>query len=740
MRRSRPTARLVALLPALTVVITGSGAVMQSPVVPTRTTGPDPVLQTFGLTESRMRLTSESQTKDQNAAARSTEGRAARAPRTAELARRSTAPFSLVGVTWADPHSAPQGAIEVRTRRLGTTTWSSWRLLETDNPDASAGGPGVRGSSDPLWVGPSDGVQARMIATGEAALPAGLRVDLINPDAPETDTPQAMTPVAQETRQEKAQEERHEKAQEKRHRKAQEKRYEKAQEKPKGTGDAPVVLPVRPVPRLVTRSAWGADEKIVKEPPEYTGAVHIVFVHHTATGNGYDCADSASIVRGIERFHVKSKGWNDIGYNFLVDKCGRIFEGRGGGVHRSVLGAHTLGFNANASAVAVIGDYRSTAIPAAARASVAQLAAYKLGAWSNPPLGKVGLVSGGSDRFPAGRTALLNRIAGHRDTGRTECPGNALYAQLPAIRASAGAAPAGLRYRKVNGASAYGGKFYTKGPAGPAWDLTTPTRMMDRFEVWVDGRLSAAAPSGHRQVAVQLEPGEHKVTVRAVHLSGKVATTSAEVIVDPVAPEFSEPPLVALREGTVGATAPVRVGWAATDTSGLKSVRVTGADTTSLSGGTRQHTATARLGDPATWAVTATDRAGNSSSDSVTRTPVLLTEAEATRTGTWRAVRDQGFLGGEAVAGAAAGASLSWTFTGSSAAVVASRTATSGRVRIYLDEEFQGIVDLRSESAGNGRAVWTRSWRTSGTHTVRVQAEGTSGRPSVVLDGLVYLR
>jgi hypothetical protein len=701
--RTRTTARLAAATPAIAVAIAGAGVALQAPVAPAETPGARPVLQTFALAEPGMRLVS---------------ARSAPAPRTAELARRATAPFSLVGVTWADPRSVPQGAIEVRSRRLGTGIWSSWQLLETDNPDASAGdpggGPGVRGSSDPLWVGPSDGVQARVVADGGAALPAGLRVDLINPDAPEM-APAAVTKRAEPDGRKKG-------------------------EKADPAAEAPVVLPVRPVPRLVTRSGWGADEAIVEEPPEYTGAVHIVFVHHTASGNGYDCTQSAGIVRGIERFHVKSKGWNDIGYNFLVDKCGRIFEGRGGGVHRSVLGAHTLGFNANASAVAVIGDYRSTGIPAAARASVAQLAAYKLGAWSNPPLGKVGLVSGGSDRFPAGRTALLNRISGHRDTGRTECPGNALYAQLPAIRAAAGAAPAGLRYRGVNGATAYGGKYYTKGGAGPAWDLTTPTRMMDRFEVWVDGRLSAAAPSGHRQAAVRLEPGVHKVVVKAVHLSGKIATAATEVIVDPAAPEFSETPLVALREGTVGATAPVRVGWAATDTSGLKSVRVRGAGTADLSGGTRQYTATARLGDPATWAVTATDRAGNSASGSVTRTPVLLTEAEATRTGTWRAVRDPGYLGGEAVAGSAAGASMTWTFTGSSAAVVASRTAASGRVRIYVDEEFQGIVDLRSAAERDGQAVWARSWRGSGTHTVRVQAEGSSGRPTVVLDGLVYLR
>ncbi|MEU8657103.1 peptidoglycan recognition protein family protein [Actinoplanes philippinensis] len=744
MRRVRTTARLAAALvaatPAIAVVIAGAEVAVRAPGDTAGMARTEPVLQTFDLAESGMRLASARSGTAPRAAGLARE---ASTPRTAELARRTTAPFSLVGVTWADPDSEPKGAIEVRTRRLGADTWSSWRLLETDNPDASDGGPGVRGSSDPLWVGPSDGVQARMIATGGAALPTGLRVDLINPDAPETEQPVRMAPAAES----------HEAAAAARSgetttmagrdgtgRKGKRPKTGRGSDNPGKAADEPVVLPVRPVPRLVTRAGWGADEAIVKEPPMYTGAVHIVFVHHTASGNGYDCAESASIVRGIERFHVKSKGWNDIGYNFLVDKCGRIFEGRAGGVHRSVLGAHTLGFNANASAVAVIGDYRSAPIPAAARASVAQLAAYKLGAWSNPPLGKVGLVSGGSDRFPAGRTALLNRISGHRDTGRTECPGNALYGQLTAIRAAAGAAPAGLRMRGVNGAAVYDGKYYTRGAAGPAWDLSTPTRMMDRFEVLVDGRLSAAAPSGHRQAAVRLEPGEHKVTVKAVHLSGKVATAAAEVVVDPVAPEFGESPLVTLREGAVGVSAPIRLGWAATDTSGLKSVRVRGAVSENLSGGTRRFAGTARLGDPSTWAVTATDRAGNSASTTVTRTAVLSTEAGATRTGTWRTVRDQRYLGGEAVAGSTAGASLTWTFTGTSAAVVASRTAASGRVRIYVDGEFQGIVDLRSANERHGQAVWTRSWRGSATHTVRVQAEGSTGRPSVVLDGLVYLR
>ncbi|GGM98391.1 hypothetical protein FHR83_000336 [Actinoplanes campanulatus] len=697
MRRNRLTARLVAALMAATpaVAVATTGGTAANPPTPA-----EPVLQTFALTvhraeaAGRMRLVA-----DRGGA------------RTAELARRATEPFSLVGVTWSDPKAVPAGAIEVRTRGAATGRWTSWQRLETDNPDASAGAGGsdVRGASDPLWVGPSDGVQARVIG---AVLPTGLRVDLINPDARETTTASgvaARVPAAG-----------------------------RAAGRAERAGVASkVALPLRPVPRMVTRAGWRADESIVEEPPEYTGAVQVMFVHHTATGNGYGCAQSAGIVRGIEGYHVRSKGWNDIGYNFLVDKCGQIFEGRAGGVHRSVLGAHTLGFNANASAIAVIGDYGSVAVPARARAAVAQVAAYKLGAGRNSALGRVRLVSTGSDRYPAGKAAVLYRISGHRDTGRTECPGNSLYALLPSIRRMAGAAPSGLRYRGVNQANRRAGRYYTKGPAGPAWDLDTPTRMLDRFEVWVDGRLAAAVPGGHRQAPVRLTPGEHLVTVKAVHLSGRIATTSAKVVADAVAPAFTRAPLVSLREGAVGATAPVRVDWGLSDTSGVRSVRVSGE---TLTGAARGITDTVRLGAPETWSVSVTDQAGNTRNGAVTRTPVVLTEAGAPRTGTWRTVRDRGHLGGAAGAASAAGSSLTWRFTGSSVALLAARTAMSGRVRVYLDGAFQGVVDLRSGEPQYRRSVWTRTWRSSGTHTVRVRAEGTTGRPSVVLDGLVYLR
>src|SRR5690606_17772143 len=98
--------------------------------------------------------------------------------------------------------------------------------------------------------------------------------------------------------------------------------------------------------------------------------VQVMFVHHTAGTNSYSCRDSARIVRGIQGYHVRGNGWNDIGYNFLVDKCGNLFEGRKGGVNRAVLGAHTMGFNSHSSAVAVLGNYNARTVPAVVRTAI----------------------------------------------------------------------------------------------------------------------------------------------------------------------------------------------------------------------------------------------------------------------------------------------------------------------------------------------------------------------------------
>ncbi|WP_374209166.1 N-acetylmuramoyl-L-alanine amidase [Kitasatospora sp. A2-31] len=97
-----------------------------------------------------------------------------------------------------------------------------------------------------------------------------------------------------------------------------------------------------PRPGIVTRAGWGADESLRDPGFVYTGQVRAVFVHHTATATDYSCSDAPQMIRAIYQYHVQSNGWRDIGYNFLVDRCGTIYEGRAGGVDQPVFGAHTL--------------------------------------------------------------------------------------------------------------------------------------------------------------------------------------------------------------------------------------------------------------------------------------------------------------------------------------------------------------------------------------------------------------
>jgi hypothetical protein len=199
-----------------------------------------------------------------------------------------------------------------------------------------------------------------------------------------------------------------------------------------------VRIPLRRVsmtgsPPLLGREAWGANEAIRRAPPSYARTVQFALVHHTAGSNSYTASQSAAMVRGIEVYHVKGNGWNDIGYNFLVDKYGQVFEGRYGGADKNVIGAHAEGFNTGSFGVAVLGTYGSAAPPAVARTALAGLLAWRLDVAHVDPLSSLTWVSGGNARYASGVPVLLRAVAGHRDTGFTSCPGAAFYAQIGAI-------------------------------------------------------------------------------------------------------------------------------------------------------------------------------------------------------------------------------------------------------------------------------------------------------------------
>ncbi|GAA2528259.1 N-acetylmuramoyl-L-alanine amidase [Streptomyces levis] len=332
-------------------------------------------------------------------------------PHERSLAPRTTEPFSLLGITWDDPDEAMDGTAYVRTRARDSGAWSAWRPLETDvrmpetGPDRARAG--VRGGTQPLWTGPSDGVQVRV--SGER-LPAGLRVELVDPDGGPDDAVHVVEPDVA------------------------------GPGAPEPGVVPPAAGPLAPDrPAVTARSAWGADESLVKDPPTYTGDTKAMFVHHTAGTNDYACSESASIVRGVFLYHVKSNGWNDIGYHFLVDKCGTVFEGRAGGIDKPVLGAHAYGFNTDTSSVSVLGDYSATTANAAVRESVAKVAAWKLGLYGIDPTGTVVLTAGANNgKYKLGEKVTMHRISGHRDGYPTECPGQHLYDDLPQIRTLAG--------------------------------------------------------------------------------------------------------------------------------------------------------------------------------------------------------------------------------------------------------------------------------------------------------------
>jgi hypothetical protein len=189
-------------------------------------------------------------------------------------------------------------------------------------------------------------------------------------------------------------------------------------------------LAIPRTPGIISRAAWGANESIVRDEPSYASVVRFAVVHHTAGTNPSSPSESAAIVRGIQAYHVRSNGWDDIGYNFLVDRFGQIFEGRRGGVVRNVIGAHAQGFNTGSTGVAVLGTYENSSASTDAQSALVSLLAWRLDVAHADPLARLSWRSTGNPRYPEGTVVSLRAVSGHRDTGYTSCPGGALYSQI----------------------------------------------------------------------------------------------------------------------------------------------------------------------------------------------------------------------------------------------------------------------------------------------------------------------
>jgi len=174
-------------------------------------------------------------------------------------------------------------------------------------------------------------------------------------------------------------------------------------------------------PNIISRAQWGANEAYMRWTPQYVAPKKII-IHHTVTSNSDP--DPAATVRSIYYYHAVSLGWGDIGYNYLVDRQGRIYEGRYGG--NGVVGGHALEWNYGSVGISVLGDYSSSDITHEIYSSLLSLMVYK---------------SNQNRIDPTGSDAMLGtnkaNYLGHRDVGSTACPGAYLYQYLPRLRTDA---------------------------------------------------------------------------------------------------------------------------------------------------------------------------------------------------------------------------------------------------------------------------------------------------------------
>jgi uncharacterized protein with LGFP repeats len=241
-----------------------------------------------------------------------------------------------------------------------------------------------------------------------------------------------------------------------------------------------------PQPPITLRADWGADESISPEQPDYLPGEKIkaVVVHHTAESNSYTCDQAPAVVRGIYAYHVKKLGWKDLGYNFLVDKCGTVYEGRKGGIDRPVMGAHAYGFNSETTGISVLATYTDAAPSQAAMLSVTRIAAWNLGQYGADPAGTTTLTAGanGGNYFgkawAKGTQLSFPTVHAHRDNYNTQCPGDAFYAQLGTLRSWTAGPVTGLKITSLTGVGVSGSTYYTKASVTVNWSATTPASLI----------------------------------------------------------------------------------------------------------------------------------------------------------------------------------------------------------------------------------------------------------------------
>lgn len=184
-------------------------------------------------------------------------------------------------------------------------------------------------------------------------------------------------------------------------------------------------------PPIIPRYRWDPNRDCQPDrTPGLASGARRIYIHHTVVFPHYGEHEGDDVVRAICLGHVNKRGFSDIGYNFLIDAYGRIYQGRVGGILQPVIGAHASGFNRGSIGIALVGDFDEHAVPAAAVSALDQLVAWLSDLHGIEPYAMSEHVSTGGEttRFAEGQVIELPSIVGHRDTGLdTACPGDHLY-------------------------------------------------------------------------------------------------------------------------------------------------------------------------------------------------------------------------------------------------------------------------------------------------------------------------
>jgi putative cell wall-binding protein len=342
--------------------------------------------------------------------------------------------FQTVAATWPQGEPAPDLRIRVRDT---DGQWGDWMPLEDDGVRPDPGteeAEQARAGTDSIYVGDAEAIQ---VETGQdaSASQTSSDVELVLVGSEEGAPTSALTAT------------------------------QAAWIRPAGLaadtttalymdGTASTITAAS-TPTAITRAQWGAAAP--KCSMAASTKISLAVVHHTAGGNTYSTKEQAmQQLRNDQKYHMSAQGrdWCDLGYNYVIDKWGNLYEGRKGSQNaKPTIGVHASGFNTNTLGVSVLGNYDTVDMPAAVINTLGKIIGPRLAANNVRPNGSVSWkATMDTPKHQKGKTYTMPAIIGHRDVAATACPGKYGYAKMANIR---NAAMSALTVPRIAGADRY---------------------------------------------------------------------------------------------------------------------------------------------------------------------------------------------------------------------------------------------------------------------------------------------